>query len=265
MTKEQAIWEVEKENKREGNLNKIDGVECPICKNKGAIMYMFQDDDGDYDIRYKYCECKIMRDNKRRALRSGLGDYLNKRSKDYIVTEPWQKEAKDKMIEFCQKEIESDKWFIACGSSGTGKSLLVSIIANYLLNSFNKEIRYVIWTDFIGKLKRDMMDGNAGIVSEYFDEIKNVEVLFIDELLKIYNDTDLKYLIEIINYRYANNLKTLITSEKNIKDLLNIDEATFSRVVQKCDKFIIDIPKDRTKNYRLKNLNKGDEHKDEKA
>ena len=223
MSLEQAIWEVEKENKRIGNLNKIDGVECPICNNKGYVMYRVKDEDmGDWDVRTKWCTCKSQRESSLRALRSGLGEYLNKTSKDYIDTELWQKEAKKKMINYCKEDIESDKWFIACGQSGSGKTLLVSIIANYLLKNFNKEVRYVTWTDFISQLKRDMLGDNSNQVSKYLDEIKNAEVLFLDELLKIYNQTDLKYAIEIINYRYNNNLKTLITSEHSLKELLKI-------------------------------------------
>ncbi len=254
MSLEQAIWECEKWNNKEGNLNKEDGVECPICKNKGYIMYKYEDEDmGDWDIRTKKCGCMVQRESSLRALRSGLGEYLNKTSKDYIAIDDWQKDNKNKMINYCQNDIESDKWFIACGQSGSGKTLLVSIIANYLLKNFNKEVRYVTWTDFISQLKRDMLGDNSNTVSKYLDEIKNAEVLFLDELLKIYNQTDLKYAVEIINYRYNNNLKTLITSEHSLKELLKIDEATFGRVVEKSKEYVIEIPKDTTKNYRLKN------------
>ena len=86
------------------------------------------------------------------------------------------------------------------------------------------------------------------------EEIKNVEVLFLDEVLKKYNETDLKYIIEIINYRYNNNLKTVISSERNLNELLDIDEATFGRVVEKSGEYLLDIKKDRNKNYRLKGL-----------
>ena len=179
--------------------------------------------------------------------------YLYGTSKDYIAIDDWQKDNKNKMISYCQNDIESDKWFIGCGQSGSGKTLLVSIIANYLLKNFNKEVRYVTWTDFISQLKRDMLGDNSNQVSMYLDEIKNAEVLFLDELLKIYNQTDLKYAIEIINYRYNNNLKTLITSEHSLKELLKIDEATFGRVIEKSKEYVVEIPKDSTKNYRLKN------------
>ena len=77
-------------------------------------------------------------------------------------------------------------------------------------------------------------------------------MLVLDEVLKKYKETDLKYLMEIINYRYAKKLITLMTSEKEREDLLNIDEATFSRIIEMSGKYFIEIPKDRNKNYRLK-------------
>ena len=114
---------------------------------------------------------------------------------------------------------------------------------------------YIIWTDFIGKVKRDMMGEKANDVSEDMDKVKNVDVLFLDEVIKKYNETDLKYLIEIINYRYTNGKKTIITSEKLMPEFLDIDEATFGRAIENCEGFMINIPKDRKKNYRLRAFN----------
>lgn len=137
-------------------------------------------------------------------------------------------------------------------TGNSGKTLVCSIIARHLLA--NKIVMYITWTDFISKLKRDMMGDNSNNVSEYLDYVKTVEVLFIDELLKKYNDTDLKYIIEIINYRYTNNLKTIITSERLLDELIDIDEATFSRVIEMSGGYLSVIPKDKTKNYRLRGL-----------
>lgn len=139
-----------------------------------------------------------------------------------------------------------------CGQSGCGKTLLGSIIANALLVDKGRSVMYVIWTDFISMIKRSMMGEKANDASDALEKVKNAEVLFLDELIKKYNETDLKYLMEIINYRYTNDLKTIITSEKLLNELLDIDEATFGRAAEKCEGFMINIPKDRKKNYRLR-------------
>ena len=116
---------------------------------------------------------------------------------------------------------------------------------------------YGTWTDFVSKLERDIMSDNAESVTDYLEKVKKVKVLYLDELLKKYTEADLRYLIEIINYRYANNLKTIISSERMISELLEIDEATFGRVVEKCGKYLVNIGKDKSKNHRLQTLNLG--------
>lgn len=237
-------------NDSEGELNKEDGIECEKCKNKG--FYQFLKNGSTYTT---YCECYARRMQIKRARNSGLGEYLNMRSKDFKADTEWQRTIKDKMIEFCQEHTEDNVWFGIVGAIGSGKTMACSIISNHLLYNLNRNVQYVTWTDFISRLKRDMMGDNTEVVSEYLQEIKKVDVLFLDEVLKKYNDTDLKYLMEIINYRYTNNLKTLITSEKLLDELLDIDEATFSRAVEKSKGYFLTIPRGREKNYRLKGLN----------
>lgn len=237
-------------NESEGDLKYYD---CPKCKNKGLIKIVYWSDFyHDYTEAMTSCECMEKRKLMSRAQKSGLGEYLEKRFDDYVVETDWQKNVKAKAIEYIKSE--NKYWFVTLGQSGAGKTLISSIISNYLLLKQGKTVLYITWTDFIGKLKRDMVGSHAEDVSQYLDEIKNVEVLYIDELLKKYNETDLKYIIEIINYRYTSNMKTIISSERTIDELLEIDEATFGRVIEKADRFIINIPKDKKKNYRLRNL-----------
>lgn len=237
-------------NEKIGPLNDFD---CPMCKNKGYIQkVVYKEMYNDYIPVMSVCDCMKKRNILKKAQKSGLGEYLKKRFEDYIVSEDWQRELKRKAIAYAKNE--SNDWFVALGQSGAGKTMLSCIIANYLLLEKDKEVVYITWTDFISRLKRDMMSDNTNAVSEYLDSIKSVEVLFIDELLKKFNETDLKYIIEIINYRYTNDLKTIITSERLLGELLEIDEATFSRVVEKSNGYITNIGKDKNKNYRLKNI-----------
>lgn len=240
-------------NETHGNLNEEDGIDCQICKNKGLIAYSIKVDEMVYE-RTKECECVKRRMLLKNAKKSNLGEYLTKRADDFQTFQSWQTQNKKLMVNYCLNENESGTWFVALGQSGSGKTLLCSIIANYCLIKLGKQTMYITWTDFISRLKRDMMSDDVKSVNDYLDEVKKVEMLFIDELLKKYNETDLKYIVEIINYRYANNLQTIITSERNIDDLLNIDEATFGRVIEKARQYVIDIPKDRSKNYRLRFL-----------
>lgn len=231
----------------------LEEFNCPICRNKGFIKKVeYEELYDDYIHVMAICECMKKRATLNKAKKSGLGEYVAKRFDDFKTDEQWQKDLKRKAVEYAKSD--SNDWFITLGQSGSGKTLISCIITNYLLLKKDKDVIYITWTDFISKLKRDIMGDHSNEVSDYLESIKNVELLFIDELLKKYNETDLKYIIEIINYRYTKDLKTIITSEKTLGELLEIDEATFSRVVEKSNGYITNIAKDMKKNYRLKEI-----------
>ena len=236
-------------NESEGELDKEDGIQCIICKNKGYSQYI----EGNY-THYRKCKCMERRENYTSAKKSGLGKYLKKTLDDYEAEEEWRKKCKRTVEAFLERHSHDDAWFMACGQNGSGKTLLGSIIANTLLTKKERAVTYIVWTDFIGEVKRDMMGDKTNEVSDRMKEIKNTEILFLDEVFKDYNATDRKYLAEILNYRYTNDKKTIITSEKLLNELIDIDEATFGRAVEKCEGFMINIPRDRKKDWRLRGL-----------
>lgn len=240
---------VDEYNEQRGNLDKIDGIDCQKCRNKGWIRYK----KGTY-ITDRRCDCMKLRKNQKEIVETGLGGYLTKDFDDYIVDEEWQRKVKEIAQDYTNKHLKDNVWFMALGQSGSGKTLICSIISNYLLLIAKREVKYVIWTDFIGQLKREVMGDKTSVVSDKLSSIKKVDVLFLDEVLKKYNETDLKYLMEIINYRYSNDLKTIITSENLVMTLLEIDQGTFGRALEKSQGYVVSIAKDRNKNYRLKNL-----------
>ena len=233
-------------NNKEGTLNLQDGVDCPKCKNRGYWQRL----NKNACIETYECTCMA----ERRAVRNSGGNTSAKKQtmSDYEAKEKWQVECKRLAKEFTKQRNGS--WFFMGGQSGSGKTLLCSIIANELLFEQRKSVRFETWQDFAGEIKRDIMGGNINKVNNYLENIKKCDILFLDEVLKKYNDTGMRYLAEIINYRYANNKVTILTSEKEMKDLLEIDEATFGRIAEKCGKFLINIPKDKNKNYRTRGI-----------
>lgn len=222
-----------------------DGYECPICLNKEIVWGVYQDDeDGHFYVMAHRCKCTEIRRANKGAIVSGIGTYKASGFDDYYDPKAWQKEVKRKAMEFVKGG--NDWWFIG-GQSGSGKTLITSIIFNELIKE--KVGKKKVWTDWIGQFKRDLMN-NTEIADDEIDEIKTVPILFLDELVKYYNETDLKHLNEIINYRYNEGLKTLITSEKCTDELLKLDQATFGRVVERCGEYAIDVGHDSGKNYR---------------
>lgn len=253
LTYQRMIKNVANYNELEGGLKYLD---CPTCKNKGYIGKVEYDKEtGMYFEKYYRCKCMKRRKLLYLADKGGLGKYITLRFTDFEDSTEWQKKLKQLAINYCKSK--EDYWWAALGQSGSGKTMISCTIANYLLLEKEQEVMYVTWTDFVSKLKRDIMSDNAESVTDYLEKVKKVKVLYLDELLKKYTEADLRYLIEIINYRYANNLKTIISSERMISELLEIDEATFGRVVEKCGKYLVNIGKDKSKNHRLQTLNLG--------
>jgi len=114
-----------------------------------------------------------------------------------------------------------------------------------------KSARYFVWREDSTALKALVND------KEYqpaVDSFKKTDVLYIDDLFKQSNvsDADVKLAFELIDYRARNNLTTVISSELNIDDLIEIDEALGGRIVllTKGNRHV--ISKDRKKNYRLR-------------
>ena len=130
---------------------------------------------------------------------------------------------------------------------------------NYLGIKQQKDIEIVYWGNFINDVKRLIMAKDTTKASNLLYDIQNTEVLFIDEFLsdKV-TETDLEYAKEIINYRYNNDLITIITSQKLFGELVEINEPIFSRFYVKANngKFVVDRPKETgvNMNYRFGNL-----------
>ena len=55
-------FKVDCENKKDGNLNEIDGYDCAICKNKG-IIYRVEEYRGSYKEVVGDCQCKPIRNH----------------------------------------------------------------------------------------------------------------------------------------------------------------------------------------------------------
>lgn len=239
--------QIDELNNQNGRLT---GFDCSVCKNKGFI---YKADENEI-IYAKECECMPIRNIFQNAKKSGLGNYINKTLADFRISEKWQEDIYNKAAEYIKDS--GNAWFLIAGQSGAGKTLICAIIANDFLLNQRKKVKYLTWTDFVGKIKRNLMSEKAFEAEKIINEAKSAKILFIDEFLKTHNEADLKYIVEIINYRYTKQLKTIITSELSADELMRIDEATAGRIFEMCGKkYLLFIGKDRNKNQRLKIVN----------
>ena len=250
LTPEQMMQEkVDYYNASVGKLNEIDGYNCTLCKNKGFIASV----KNGYEV-HAFCKCKTIRDTLNRAKKSGLGNVLSEFTFDkYKASESWQKNIKDKAIAFCKDAAA--KWFYIGGQVGSGKTFICTAISGYYIKA-GYNVKYMLWSEESKKLKALVKEAYdyQNLISIY----KNIDVLYIDDFLKVKNGeepttADINLAFEVINHRLLDGSKiTIISSEKTLTEMIEYDEATMSRIYEKTGGYKISIERDINKNYRLR-------------
>ena len=238
---------ITKYNNLEGELK---GIDCPKCKNKGNIAIAITINDLLQE-QIKECDCIKTRRSLERLEDSGLKELVvNYKFSTYKTESDWQSQILEKAKSFITNK---GNCFFIGGQIGAGKThICTAICLNYIKQGL--DTRYMLWRDEVMSIKLNMTDN----YSERLDELKRVKVLYIDDFFKIKTGeqpttSDVNIAFEIINHRYNNKgLITIISSEKTMNDLLKLDEAIGSRVYQMAKNYTIDIHKDPSKNYRLR-------------
>lgn len=208
----------------------------------------------------KKCKCKLLEETKTKLNKSGLGDLLETKTfNNYIAKEHYQKHIKDTAIEFTKEFIKGNRnSFAILGQSGVGKTHIMTAVAKILLDN-NIEVKYYIADEIIQSLQACKFDEEN--YNREFSKIANAGVLFIDDLFKTsiqnyykqetINIDDLREIFKIINYRYNKRLPILLNSEIHFERFRDLDQATIGRINEMCNKYLISIKPDSSKNYRL--------------
>lgn len=260
--KERTQARVDSFNASTGSRNLDDGYDCPICLNRGLIARMVEQ-NGVYNDSYQYCACDEIRRQRMRLKKAGLLHMVDACTFDtYQTPNKWQAFIKETAQRFCQDD--EHRFFFIGGQSGAGKThICTAITAHYIYQG--KRARYMVWFDEANKLKGLVTE--PGEYAAVMDEIKQTEVLYIDDLFKPIKGAngqitppsyaDIRLAMEIINYRYNNHgLITIISGERPIDELISIDEALAGRISQlsKEGGYCINLKKDSGKNWRLKGV-----------
>ena len=245
-------------NASSGSLNEQDEYNCDICHNKGLIMKAYQQESGLWSTACRECKCMDVRRSIKKMNRSGLKNIIRDYTfSKFVVADPWQQTLKEAAEAYAQKP---EGWFFIGGQSGAGKTHLCTAICREFLLA-GTSVKYMLWRDDIVKLKNAL--GEPAQYDALMTEYKTVEVLYIDDLFKTGKgadgakqrptSADINIAFEILNFRYNNpKLLTVISSECTINDILDIDEATGGRIVERAKAF--SLKPDKAKNYRLKGV-----------
>lgn len=259
---EVAERNAESYNKSEGDRHLADGYNCDVCRNKGLVAVIRERKDiRGNEVFEEYltpCKCDKVRKSIMRMKRSGLESLFKKyRFENYNVEEAWQQTIKEKAMSFAK---HPEPVFFIGGQSGCGKTHLCTAISRELLFAGN-ELRYVLWRDESIKLKAAI--NNEEKYQSIISELKQVDVLYIDDFLKVPigqdaskpTSADLSLALEIINNRYNAKLITIISSEWSINEIIGFDEALGGRIYEMGGaEYCTSLKKDRSRNYRIRNI-----------
>ena len=243
---------IDSQNAEQGTLTDYD---CAICKNKGVIYFL----DKNYNECTRECECMKKRRIIQNTKNSGLSDMLEQYTFDkFTHKEPWQFTMYDKATDFVRDD--KAKCFYIGGQVGCGKShICTAIVGKFLEQGYF--VYYNIWNEIVTRLKQTAYEDSEKY-NRQLDRLKRVPVLYIDDFFKTPPTTaDLDKAFQILDYRknmaLGNARKrfiTIISSEKTLNEIMSIDQAIGSRILEMCNhgEYLVEIAPDLKKNQRTK-------------
>lgn len=221
--------------------------DCEKCQDKTYIIV---------DNRTSYpCECEEAQEIKRKWKTSGMKEVFEEKSLDNFRLEGRPRilrEAKTLAMNytfgFSRTEKRSNHSIAFLGTVGSGKTHLAMGIAGALLDK-NVGVHYFSYREAITDLKQNIM--NSIQYKKAIGKYMNVTVLLFDDLFKgKITESDINIVFEIINHRYLHRKPIIVSSEYNMEQLLDLDEAIGSRILEMCKGRIIEF-EDQNLNYRL--------------
>lgn len=247
-----------RENNTPGTLNRTDGFNCERCMNRGYFFGVEQRGDAVYQTVTE-CSCMPIRRSIMRLKASGLEDAIRRYSfKNFEVTEPWQQKMLDVAQQFLAEGSKNGAWLYIGGAVGSGKTHICAAVAGKLL--YRGPLLYMSWPADATRLKAQAIDDPDAYDREMF-RLQSVEYLLIDDFWKpAMGDNgpkpptaaDIRLTYELLNERYCDRKVTIISSERYLSELMDLDEAVGSRIAERSAGYCLTLGRDRAKNHRLK-------------
>lgn len=225
-----AAWIEKKHSEATANgaLPTAPEYRCELCHDTGQIIHRVP---GSIEISVSECECAIKRRNALRIKRSGLADVMSRYTFEAYKT-PDKQTAAIKAAALRYVAESRGEWFVIVGRPGSGKTHICTAIVGKLIEG-GKNCKYMLWRDEVRELKALVNDNSA--YRERMNLLKNVDVLYIDDFLKgrAVSDGDLNVAFELLNARYNARKRTIISGERTIGAIMDIDEAIGSRIYER--------------------------------
>jgi DNA replication protein DnaC len=216
---------------RSNTVTEPEVVSCKICNDAGYVRADVPLGHPSFG-RIFPCECRVRVENERRVeeLRrlSNLDAFHNRTFGTFDGSVPGVDEAYKAAKEFAQKP---NGWLFFLGPCGTGKTHLAVAIALYAMERHKMSVLFTVVPDLLDHL-RATFDPTQGVAyDDRFNAIRNAQLLILDDL-GTENTTPWakEKLYQIFNHRHNERLATVVTSNKDIREL---DERIASRLLDR--------------------------------
>ncbi len=191
-------------------------IECPIHKktdcymNKKCIKCHFE----EQNKKNKVVENKLILDTKRK---SGIRNlFINSTLENYIISSQEQQDIMSKLFNWDFRGC-----LLLNGAVGNGKTHLASGLLHKAIK-LDKSIYFIKFYDLT-----DMKINNYN----KYNELKDCSVLVIDDYGRSDSDFKSSLMFELIDYRYEQDLATIITTNLTNTQLKDrMDDALYSRI-----------------------------------
>ena len=200
------------------------------------------------------CECREIRIAEDILKQSGISEAFRKKTFDSfnysydIQTIDAYSKASEYYSNFNRIGKSRKNSIMFLGQVGSGKTHLSLAIANKLMDD-GVGVVYMSYRDVIMRFKQNIMNEEEYV--KLMNIYKKAKVLLIDDLFKgSVTKSDVNIVFEIINFRYFNNLPMIVSCEKCVEELLDIDEAIGSRLIEISKDYLVKM-KGRKLNYRV--------------
>lgn len=214
---------------------------CARCHDSG-----FEEGKGGV---FHYCACRPVREARSRLKRLGLFGAARRMSFDsFRADAPWQRDIKRLAQDFAAREQPG--WLFFGGQSGCGKTHLCTAAAVVLLRR-GFPLQYMRWMSESARLKTLALDGaRMNLLQTYID----APLLYVDDLFKgAPSEADRHIAFELLDARCSDHSRiTILSSERTLDDILQIDEAIGGRIMERCGDDVVNIRRDPARNFRLR-------------
>lgn len=229
---------------------------CSICKNTLSThgLKFYNDGTGHYfHHESKPCKCNLIRKSLKIMQDNGLLGIIKKKTfSNFTTTEAFQKTIKTNAVNFVRAIIAKQKVsFFIGGQSGAGKTHICSA----MLGEFAKHGICVYFFNYINDIATLNRYQYNSTEKDEFENLlslyKQADILYFDDFMfGEVSVSEQKIIFNIINHRYENDLPCIISSNKTLNDIRRVNAPIYGRLYEMCDKFVLNINNDESKNFR---------------